>query len=233
MHCHILPGLDDGASTPAETLAMLRTAVDEGITDIVVTPHFKLNTDNASPRRIYDVMRSAQEAVDHYNIPIRFYPGNEVFYFDDLPRYLKEKRIFTMNGSDFVLIEFSPITPYHTIQNALDSVLFAGYHPIIAHVERYESILKNPEHVEFLFDMGVRIQVNASSVTGDNGKTVKKFVHELLKDGLVDFIGTDAHSNRHRKPEIIKCKEILIKKCGVEYARQLLRDNAVELLGLD
>ncbi len=231
MHCHILPGLDDGADSPSVSLAMMRTAVQSGITDIVVTPHFNLRK-SASPQTVLRVLHSAQEAADRYGIPLRFYPGNEVYYFDELPEYLREKRVLTMNGSDYVLIEFSPISPFHVIENAMDSVMFAGYRPVIAHIERYESILDDYEKVYRLADMDVRIQVNASSVTGSNGKNVKKFVHRLLKEELVDLIGTDAHSNRHRTPEISDCRDILVKKYGIDYAKHLLRKNAAEMFGL-
>ncbi len=232
VHCHILPGLDDGAESPSVSLDMMREAAGSGITDIVVTPHFN-NRRGAPPQTVYRVMTAAQEAADKHGISLRFYPGNEFYYFEDLPQYLKERRAFTMNGSDFVLIEFSPIAPFHVIENAMDSVMFAGFHPVIAHIERYESLIKDFEKVYRLSDLGVRIQVNASSVTGGNGKSVKKFVHGLLQEELVDFIGTDAHGNKHRTPEISKCRDILIKKYGFEYASLLLRDNAVEMFCLN
>ena len=233
VHCHVLPGLDDGSHDISETMEMLHIAVDEGITDMMVTPHFNSGGRSAPPEVVLQTLQNVQAVVQQEGLPIRLFPGNEVYYFSDLPRYLQEHRVLTMNGSKHVLIEFSPSVMFRTLQNAMEDVLGVGYTPILAHVERYNCMLEDSEYVDFLRDMGVQIQVNASSIVGKSGTSVKKFVFELLQDGLVNYVGTDSHGCEHRTPQIAKCRNILSKKFSPSYVDRILRDNAMQAFGLN
>ena len=117
-----------------------------------------------------------------------------------------------------------------SIRNALRNILGLGYTPVIAHAERYVKLM---EDISVLCDMrknGILVQVNAMSVTGDNGRQAKKDVRNLLKKGLVDFVATDAHSDGRRAPYMQKCADILYKKYSAEYANRLLFKNAEEIL---
>ena len=230
IHSHVLPGLDDGAKDLADTVSMLRIAAAEGISDMIVTPHFHLGRHIAPPGMVLRTLERVQQIAETKRIPIRLYPGSEVYNFDDMVSSLKRKDILTMNGSDFVLVEFSPAVMFRTMQNAMDGLLNEGYQPILAHVERYECLLKDTDSVFFLHDMGVRIQVNASTVTGKNGADGKRFVHRLLQGRVVDHIGTDAHGHEHRTPEMAQCRKTIEKKYGDDYAYQILRGNAEEIL---
>lgn len=226
IHCHVLPGLDDGAQSMEETLEMLQIAAKEGITHMVCTPHFKYGRKNASPetvqKRFAEVVTEAKKA----GCNILFYLGNEMHYFSDFDAVIEERRIFSMNNSDFLLVEFSPNEPYRYIRNALDEVLGTGYHPILAHIERYECMLSHPEYAGELQKMGVRIQINASSVAGEVGWRIKRYTRRLIKEGLADYIATDAHSCSRRAPHIKKCRDYLYKKTDRRYADALLFENA-------
>jgi protein-tyrosine phosphatase len=230
IHCHILPGLDDGSQSLDETMEMLRIAQAEGIRRMIVTPHYKEGRRCAYPDAIVERMYEIQDILDREGMDIVLFPGNEIYYTSDLEEKIESGRILSMNGTDHMLIEFSPFEEYVYIRNAMDDVRSLGYTPILAHVERYECMLKDAKRVEELNSMGCMIQVNASSVTGDNGFKVKQFVHKLLKQSLVDFIGTDAHNTGRRRPAMMKCAEVLYKKYGAEYAEALLTRNAEELL---
>lgn len=228
IHCHVLPGLDDGATDMAETLAMLRIAADEGISDMIVTPHYRAGRFTASPEKIMETLCQVQEAADAQDIPVRLSPGNEIYWFEDMLPLLKKGGLCTLGDSSCVLIEFSPSVLFQTIHNAMDRVMGEGCQPILAHAERYQCLLKDKENVFFLHDMGAGIQVNASTVTGKNGAEAKRFAHRLLKENAVDHIGTDAHGAKHRTPEIARCREIITKKYGDAFAYQIMRGNAEE-----
>ena len=230
IHCHILPGLDDGARDLTDTVAMLRIAAAEGISDMIVTPHFHPGRHVAAPETVLRTLESVRQIARTNRIPIRLYPGSEIYYFNEMVPKLKRNDLLTMNGSEFVLVEFSPAVMFRTMQNAMDGLLNEGYQPILAHVERYECLLKDTDRVFFLHDMGVRIQVNASTVTGKNGAEGKRFVHRLLQERAVDHIGTDAHGWKHRRPEMARCRKTLEKKYSAAYAYQILRGNAEEIL---
>ena len=232
VHCHLLPGLDDGAKNLDESLAMLRIAEEEGITDMIVTPHFSGEGSSDLPT-LMRAIRKVQAEAEKNRISIRLYPGNEIYYFDGMETCLKEGKACTMNGSQYVLIEFAPFVPFHVLRNALDRIRANGYFPVLAHAERYECLLQNTDQVAYLKDMGVQIQVNSGSVTGKNGFSVKKFVHWTLQKRLADYIGTDAHSCGSRMPEMAKCRDIVIRKYGREYAFFLLRGNAEKFFMID
>lgn len=230
IHCHILPGLDDGARDIQESLSMLRIAAAEGITDMIATPHFRAGGHSAPPERVLNALWEVQDAAAEQGIPIRLYPGNEIRYFDGLPQCLLERQALTLNRSQYVLVEFSPSDMFRTLHNGLGSILDAGYQPVLAHAERYECLRKDISNVEFLSGMGVQIQVNASAVTGKNGAAAKRYVHQLLGKGLVDYVGTDAHGSRDRTPEAAGCAALLGKRYGISCADALLRGNAERIL---
>ena len=105
-----------------------------------------------------------------------------------------------------------------------------GYTPVIAHIERYMCVLEDWKLALELKNMGAVIQVNAGSVIGDSGSKVKKFIKRLLKEEIVDVIGTDAHSNGRRSPRIQECAKYICRKFDEDYAKALLRDNAERIL---
>lgn len=232
IHTHILPGIDDGSQSMDESIQMLRIAEREGITDMIATPHYKGGRHNASPQTVQRLLGELKGHAEELGIHVSIHLGNEILYFSEVEDALDEKHIFTMNDSDFVLVEFHPGDRYGYIRNALDHVQSIGYTPILAHAERYTCMLKDKDAIRQIRDMGVRIQVNAASVEGALGWMVKHFTHEILRKHLVDYIGTDAHSSDKRAPELQKCAKILFKKFGSEYAGDLLYGNAQRDFGI-
>ena len=230
IHCHVLPKVDDGSGSLEESLAMLETAAREGITDMIVTPHYKEGRRNASVKTIRERLRMVQEAADERNITVTLYPGNEVYCFEGMAEALEEGRVLTLNGTDRVLIEFSPTDSYTYIRNALDDIRGLDYIPVAAHIERYECFLKHPEYVEELKHMDAEIQVNVSSVTGAHGYGIRRFVHRLLKRRLVDYVATDAHDSERRTPAVQKCLSQLYRKYDSSYVEAVTYGNAFRLM---
>lgn len=226
VHTHILPGIDDGSQSMDESIRMLAVAEKEGITDVIATPHYKGGRHNARPQTLQRLLQELRQRVAEAEIQVSIRLGNEILYFSEIEDALDEHLVFTMNGSDFVLVEFQPADRYGYIRNALDHVQSLGYTPVLAHVERYACMLKDRDAVRQLRDMGVRIQVNAASVEGELGWKVKRFTHGLLSDRLVDYIGTDAHGYDKRAPKIKNCAKLINRKFGSEYADCVLYSNA-------
>ncbi len=226
MHSHILPGMDDGSRSIGQTLRMLEIAVSEGITAMIATPH-NMPGKGCPPGSV--VRRKVEElrrTVEQENIPMEIAAGTEYYYREEVLDILEDGDCVTLGNSDCVLVEFEPMAERTYIRNALRNILGLGYTPVIAHVERYAKLM---EDASVLYDMrknGILVQVNAMSVTGDNGRQAKKDVRGLLKKGLVDFVATDAHSDGRRAPFMEKCAETLYKKYGAEYADRLLFGNA-------
>lgn len=230
IHCHILPGLDDGAGSLEETLRMLRMAADEGITDVIATPHYKEGRRCAGPDQVRETVKEIQEEANRQQIPVSLYFGHEILYFSDLEERLKEKQICTLNDTSCVLIEFMPTESFSYIRNALDQVAGTGYLPILAHAERYSCLLKDWKRAGQLHKMGIGIQLNASGIVGSMGSGIRTFTHRMISEHLADYIGTDAHDSRRRVPAVKQCAAVLERLCSSEYADALLYGNAAKIL---
>ena len=145
VHCHIMPGIDDGSRDITETLEMLKIAQSEGITHMIATPHFKSGHHNAAPQKISELINAVNDAASTLRINMNLYQGNEILYFEDMCSYIDSGKISRMNGTNHVLIEFMPSDPYQYIRNSLDEIMSEGYQPVIAHVERYGCMVDIPQ----------------------------------------------------------------------------------------
>jgi protein-tyrosine phosphatase len=230
IHCHILPQVDDGSGSMEETMKMLETASREGISAMIVTPHYKTGHRNADAGTITGLMARVQEEADSRGYGIKLYPGNEIFYSDGIEELLEKGLVLGLNYTDRVLIEFSPAENYTYIRNALDSVRSVGYIPVLAHVERYECMLRDRHRTEELKNMGTEIQINAAGASGKLGRRTQKFIFGLIKSGLVDYVGTDAHNAGRRAPEFKECYRMLCRKFDASYIDRIFYGNALEII---
>jgi len=224
IHCHILPGVDDGARNMEQAIGMLHMAYDEGIRTVVLTPHFHgghMESDAASnSKRFAELTKLA--AGDDAICDMKIYLGNEIYYYDSMCEWLEEGKIASMNGSKYVLVEFGYSWPARNIENAVRNICNEGYKPIIAHVERYSELYGDIDMIEELIRMGAYIQINTESV---NGFWSKSFIKKLLKNELVHFVATDAHSMGRRRPLMLEAAEYIEKKFGREYAKRIFIEN--------
>lgn len=225
LHSHYLPGVDDGSKNIEMTLKMLENAKKVGITDIVFTPHYVLES---------EFMSSYQENKNIFNnivgyasdLDINIYLGNEVYCPDDLVELYKTGNIATINNSKYMLIEI----PMHTRVNNLKSIFFElinyGITPILAHPERYTAYHDEIDFFYELRSMGVLLQLNLLSLIGLYGKKEKKMAKKLLKNNLYSFIGSDIHSaNIERYMEIPKALKKLKKYVGEDKYLELTEEN--------
>lgn len=223
IHSHILPGMDDGSRSLEMTLNMLKIAVDEGIGTIYATPHNMPGKGCPSKEKVLGEIYKLQEVCDNEGIPITIMPGTEYFFREEVEDILDRGEAITIGDTDLVLIEFDPSVDKNYVVRAVNTVLDCGYTPIIAHVERYFNLMeKKYVTIGEMRKLGALIQVNCGSIIGSNGKPSMKDTKALLKLKYVDFIGTDAHSDRHRSPRMAECAKLLNKKFGKEYAQTLL-----------
>ena len=153
IHCHIMPGVDDGSPAMETSLKMLRIAAKNDITHIILTPHHKPMHHNVSPEHNVAYTDRLQQALDREGLNIKLYSGNEIYYSDETFRELEEGRITTLAGSDYVLVEFHPTNPYKAIHNAAYQVQAAGYIPVIAkRIKNEEKVIR----ISTWFDYGCK-----------------------------------------------------------------------------
>lgn len=230
MHCHVLPALDDGSQSMEQTLGMLRIAQREGIEAMIVTPHYKQGHHNASPERILERIGAVREAALAEEIDIPLYPGNEILYYDGVEEVLSRDGVHTLNGTDRVLVEFYPNVEYLYLRGALDSIRAEGYIPVLAHVERYECMVKDASRVRELVGLDAEIQINASSAAGKLGRGIRHFLYGILDEELVTYVGTDAHNTDGRAPEYRECYQALAKRLPETYLREIFYENALTII---
>ena len=230
IHCHILPGVDDGSQTPEETKAMLQKAWDEGIQIMVATPHYHKQRGKNDIELIKKQLLLTRKLAKEVHPKMQICLGMEISYGEDVPELLKEGRVVSIRKSRYILVEFSPGDEFQYILNAVRKLQMSGHTVIIAHIERYNCLRKDISNVEYLREMGAYLQVNTGSITGSYGRSVKKFLREVLKAHLVQLVGTDAHGSERRTPKMQEAYKEVVKRCGEEYADQIFGQNAKKVL---
>ncbi len=232
MHCHILPGLDDGARDMNMSMEMIDIAVKNNITDIILTPHYKNGRCEHSKERIMRHIDELQRQVNSKYDNVRFYSGTELMYSQDCAELLENDAILSLNDSKLVLVEFRPMDSPTYIKDSLYNISCTGYTPVLAHVERYAEMVGNYDVIEEIIKRGGFIQVNASSITGKLGLKVKKFTKMLMKYDMLHFVGSDAHNTKDRSPDLESCAAYIEKKFGAEYRDELLINNPKKYLNI-
>ena len=226
LHCHILPGLDDGSGSLEESLEMAALAASQGIRHIAATPHCI----TGSVREVRSHVDMLRELLQEERIPVQIYPGMEVFGTYDTARLLREKKLLTINDSRYVLIEFSFHTDGEAETEILHSVLSSGYTPLVAHPERYDYINRQPELMNWWKQMGCLFQINRGSLLGRYGLHAKRMSLELVRRGFATVVATDAHSPINRAPRARDVYELLCTEFSPETADTLMRLNPHQIL---
>ena len=229
IHCHILPGVDDGARDARSTIRMLKIAKEEGIGAIIATPHYFCGMEKEKVQQIQTKFSAVSEWWKQLDPEGELYLGSELFYGEGLVDELNQGYAPTMNGTKYVLVEFPEYVEFPNIQNAIRKLRYGGYIPIIAHIERYDHLQKQA-NIQELVDMGAYMQSNASAILGRLGYRTKRFLLKLMKCQLLHFVGTDAHGAWQRRPQMLECVEYMEKKLGMARAHQILEENPKKML---
>ncbi|MGG3907178.1 tyrosine-protein phosphatase [Geobacillus stearothermophilus] len=229
IHSHILPGVDDGAQTMDDAIAMAKAAVDEGITTIIATPHHRNGKyDNPAPNVITAVQR-LNEQLQQNQIPLTVLAGQEVRIHGDVLKHWEQGDILSLTGeTPYILIEFpSDHVPRYANQLLFEMQL-KGLTPVIAHPERNAEIIEKPDRLYELVQKGVLTQVTAASVVGRFGKNIQKFSMQLIEANWVHFIASDAHNLTSRSFQLRAAYDAIDREFGIN-AVYFFQENA-ELL---
>jgi protein-tyrosine phosphatase len=208
---------------------MLEIAHNEGIAHIIATPHYGIGRNSAGEELQYklDLVRQEAKKIDE-NFQIDL--GNELYFNEDIIEHLKEKKALTLAGTRYVLVEFNVAESYHNMRAGLYRLLMNGYLPILAHVERYECLYRNYNHINDFIKLGAFMQMNISSILGSITNRRTAFCKKLMKNGCIHFVGTDSHSDQDRAPKMRKGVSYISKKYGEDLVKQLLIENTTKLL---
>lgn len=199
LHCHILPGVDDGPPDDEIVIAMLRLAAADGITTIVATPHARYVT----PARVAAGVQHVNKLARAEGLNILVLPGSEVRFQPDLAERWQAGELIALNGGSYVLVEFSYRSEWPPLlTTSIYTMQLAGMSPIIAHAERYPVVQNDPGSLATLIAMGVVVQVNAEALLSRMGDAIQHTAEQLVRAKLVHVIASDGHNPEQRPPQL-------------------------------
>lgn len=222
LHCHLLPGIDDGPTDLTVSLAMARCAVDDGILFTACTPHIYpglYENDRAGIEAAVDAMRLA---LAEAGIPLQLGTGADTHLAPDLGGSIRAGKVPTLCGSRYLLLE----PPHHVAPPRFNESVFtlmaAGYVPVITHPERLSWIETHYAVFSDLVHQGAWMQLTAGSLTGRFGKRPRYWAERMLDEGLVHILATDAHHIDKRPPLLAEGREAAARRLGAEAATHLV-----------
>ena len=227
IHTHILPGLDDGASDIYDSIEMAALAHEYGTEVIVATPHCNIPGEygNYFGKEYIRTFQKTKEIIQREEPGVTLLAGMEVFATEDLPRLLTEGKIFPINRTRYVLMEFDFWEDPEFADEILRQVKEVRAIPLIAHAERYEFIQDNPQIVDRWKQKGYEVQVNKGSFLGRFGEDARNTAYNLLNHNLVTAVASDAHSPIRRTTCMADAYDDLRREYSEEYLDILFEIN--------
>lgn len=222
LHCHILPGLDDGPATIEESIAMAESAIADGITHVVATPH-------SNSRYFFDfshVRQLRDELQARIGVRLNIASGCD-FHLnpENLESLRKEPRHFCINQRDFLLVEFNEYSIPPSMDHTLHEIQLAGLQPVITHPERNGILRSRPERLKKWIRQGCFAQVTAGALTGGFGASCQQDALRWIAEGLIHFVASDAHNTRTRPLRLQPAFDVVLDQFGEEKARALFHVN--------
>lgn len=232
IHCHILPGIDDGAKDMDEALALINLAVADGVTRIVVTPHLHFGRFENYLPVIQASFLALQQAVGEAGIVIELAYAAEVRLDSEILSLLSRQQLplyGSYNNQQFMLLEF----PHSHIPAGSDilvkHLLKQNITPVIAHPERNRDLLKSPDKIKPFVRLGCWFQVTASSITGHFGEECQTLALSYIEQDFIHIIASDAHNLKRRPPVLSEARSKISAMFGEAKAQQLFYDNAYNI----
>lgn len=226
VHAHVLPGVDDGSRTMEESVSLIRSAIDQGITNMIATPHYsRRHKIKGLEKLAEELQQQIRETCPDFSL----FLGQETYYHEELPDRLEAGDALTMAGSRYVLVEFDPGVSYQMLFRGLHRLIGAGYMPILAHMERY-LCLRQGKRVEEVLSLGCWMQMNYDSLTGHWYESEVRWCRRQVEEGHIHLLGTDMHRTDFRPPKIRPAWEWLDRHIGSHYLERMTRTNPMQII---
>ncbi|MBI5182735.1 MAG: hypothetical protein HZA06_07510 [Nitrospirae bacterium] len=227
IHCHILPGIDDGSNDIEESLEMARIAKADGISHIFATPHIM---DGAYDNRAEDIAIPFTDLKNRLPEGLTLFYGADVRICPDIIKRIEEGNIPTLNGSSYLMLEL----PAYTLPPHIDNLIFnlrqRKIIPIITHPERHAILMKDISALARFRGYDAMFQITAMSLTGDFGREVQKASLAMIEAGLADFVATDAHDPKKRPPILSMAYEEVKRRFDNDTAEKLFLHNPRKIM---
>ncbi len=229
IHNHILPGVDDGSGSLQETLQLVQSEHDQGIRHIVFTPHYRRGMFEVPQEEKAAVFHSIYEKLADQFPDMHFYLGCEYYADPHMMRRIGPDDSYRMPGGEAVLTEFGYEMKFGTLMNVVNALRKEELIPIMAHIERYQCLLKDMDLLTELKEAGAKLQINCDSVIGKSGFKAKRYCMKALEAGLIDFVASDAHNTGQRNVHMEEAIKQIGSKFGEDTAETLFRINPERL----
>lgn len=198
IHSHILPGVDDGAESLEDSLAMARAAVEEGISVLLATPHHANGRYLNEGGQVRQAVDALQAALDEADIPLKLCAGQEIRVYKELLEDYHEGKLLTLADSRYILLEFPTSRVPEDIYEMLHELGVLGLIPVIAHPERNMELAKHPERLAELIERGALAQMTTHSLNGLFGRKIQDIAFTMCESNLIHFLAGDAHNPAER-----------------------------------
>ena len=221
-HCHILPGIDDGPDDMAESIAMCEIAAQDGVQAVIATPHMLDGAYEAQPDAVRTATVVLQTECDSRGIPLRIYPGGEVFIHEDLVERVASGQAMTLcDGGKYLLVELPSQLLGPWIKDFVFQLRLAGLTPILSHVERNGTVKQDPNFLLPVVEAGALVQITGHSLFGRFGGGARRCAEVLIEHGFAHLVVSDSHSKSGRPPTLRKPVERIAEFAGREVAEQM------------
>ena len=221
IHSHLLPGIDDGATSIEDTAHLIKGLENIGVKKFITTPHVMGEVWKNTSGEIKKKLSATIPELNIPNINERFKVAAEYMIDEEFRELFKKEQLLTLK-ENYVLVEMSYVSPSIQLYDILFELQTAGYQPIVAHPERYNFYHHSLDDYKKLKNIGCLFQLNMLSATGYYGEHVAKISNSLVKEGLIDFIGSDVHHTRHLEALY---KKIVLK--NYEYLTPVFQNNSI------
>jgi protein-tyrosine phosphatase len=233
LHCHILPGIDDGAADLSVSVAMARAFVADGVSIVACTPHILPGLYHNSGPQIRQAAAQLQGILEREGIPLRLVTGADNHITPSFVAELRSGHLLSLADTSYVLVE----PPHHVAPPRLEDLFFnllvAGYVPILTHPERLSWINSHYQAIERLVQAGVWIQLTAGSLAGAFGRNARYWSERMLDEGRVHILATDAHDETRRPPNLGQGRELASKRVGSTEAERMVVTRPLGILRND
>ncbi len=230
IHNHLLPGLDDGSPNLETSLAMARMAVADGITHIVCTPHAN-HRYPYDPFRVEDLISNLRGRLAAAEIPLTLVRGADFHLtYENIQEALADPARFSIAGRGYLMTELPDYGSFSSFDETYYELRLAGMTPVLTHPERNPTLQESRVKLYDWLHLGVLVQVTANSILGDMGKKAQRMALDLLEKKQVHFVATDAHNTTSRPPKLRAAYDLVLRKCGADYADTLFKSNPLNAL---
>lgn len=231
IHFHIVPGVDDGPVTLNDSKLMLDMAKADGIKEIIATSHRNHPMDFYPTTDYESSLKNVLKLVSEYYPEMKVYKGAELYIREGYLNILDSMPYdFTLNGTRYVLIEFSVQVDYRTVLDSVYELGIRNFIPVLAHIERYPALFEEKNRLEDLKNEGAYLQITGDTLTGGYGDKIRRRMTRLVKEGFIDFIASDSHSIERRKPSLKGAYDVVEKLTSKSQADLIFIENPRLLL---